>query len=159
MAHSTPTPAKKYHILHSLISPAAILPRSSLILPANTSITIIPPTTPCNPKSILSKTSTRSPYHADGDGTTSLPVNPVNLVNPVCSISGSRDIRDRRDLRDGESRRTDIQVIRGESWQVVVQQFVLIRVRLDLSVADGPSRSDGPPEIHNHSTTSHISIL
>ena len=60
VAHSTPTPAKNYPIFHSLISPAANLPRSSLILPANTSITIIPPTTPCNPKSILSKTSTHS---------------------------------------------------------------------------------------------------
>ena len=39
---------------------AAIPPRSSLILPANNSITIIPPTTACNPL-----------------------LNPVNPVNPV----------------------------------------------------------------------------
>ena len=54
VTHSTPTPCKKnYPIFHSLISTAAILPRSSLIVPANSSITIIPPTTPHTPNSLF----------------------------------------------------------------------------------------------------------
>ena len=36
------------------LPPAAIPPRSSLIVPANNSITIIPPTTPHNPNSLFS---------------------------------------------------------------------------------------------------------
>ena len=55
-----PHAKKNYPIFHSLISPAAIPPRPRLIVPANNSITIIPPTTPHTPL-----------------------LNPVNPVNPV----------------------------------------------------------------------------
>ena len=54
VTHSTPTPCeKKLSNLPFSHFPAAIPPRSDLIVQANNSIPIIPPTTPYNPKSVL----------------------------------------------------------------------------------------------------------
>ena len=60
--YSHPMRKKNYPIFHSLISPAAILPRSSLILPANNSTTVIPPTTPHTPNSLFSAARTHRQF-------------------------------------------------------------------------------------------------